>query len=142
MGGNLAALLGGVVFGAGLVLAGMTDPDKVLAFLTLNSNWDPSLIFVMGAAVMVGLVGFTALGRAQRPLFADQFLAPVGQAIDRQLLLGAALFGVGWGVAGFCPGPAIVGVFTLDPRAWVFMVTFVVGMVLYEWRLSPELRLN
>lgn len=138
--GNLAALLGGTVFGAGLVVAGMTDPDKVLAFLTLDTQWDPSLIFVMGAAVVVGVMGFTLLGRLRKPLFADSFLAPAAQGIDARLLGGAGLFGLGWGIAGFCPGPAVVGLLTLDGRALVFMATFCAGMWLYELWLSPDLK--
>ena len=129
---NFSALLAGTVFGFGLVFAGMTDPSKVLAFLTLNSNWDPALIFVLGSAVVSGTLGFQWVGRKAAPLFDSVFHAPANQVIDRPLLVGAAVFGVGWGVTGYCPGPALVGAMTLDARAWVFLGAFVVGMLIFE----------
>ena len=129
---NISGLLAGIVFGAGLVTAGMTDPAKVLAFLTLNQHWDPSLIFVLGAAVVVAAVGYRLVGLRASPLFDDEFHAPTSTLIDRRLLGGAAVFGLGWGIAGFCPGPALVGLMTLDPRAAVFLVAFVAGLLIYE----------
>lgn len=127
-----AALVGGLIFGAGLVVSGMTDPQKVLAFLTLNANWDPALIFVMGSAVIVATVGFALTRRKAKPLFDDLFRAPTNTLIDKRLLSGAAVFGLGWGVAGFCPGPALVGVMNGDLRAAVFIAAFLGGMVLFE----------
>jgi len=129
---QLSGLLAGVLFGAGLVLAGMTDPDKVLAFLTLGSAWDPTLIYVLGAAVVVTFVGYRIVEKRSAPLFDGVFHAPASTLIDRRLLGGAALFGVGWGIAGFCPGPALVGLMTFDPRAAIFLVAFVGGVVIYE----------
>ena len=131
---NLAALLAGTVFGAGLVISGMTDPNKVLAFLTLGSAWDPALIFVMGSAVVIATIGFAVAGRRGAPFFDSAFHAPTNTLIDKRLLSGATVFGVGWGITGFCPGPALVGFFTLDARAGVFMLAFVAGVALYEWR--------
>ncbi len=129
---NIAALLAGTVFGAGLVIGGMTEPDKVLAFLTLNSNWDATLIFVLGAAVSVAAVGFALAGRLPAPLFSQQFHTPAGTAVDRPLLLGAVIFGLGWGLSGFCPGPALVGIMTLDPRAAVFMLAYLAGVLAFQ----------
>lgn len=133
----VAGLLGGVIFGFGLVLSGMTDPSKVLAFLTLNAHWDPALIFVMGSAVAVGVVGFYLVGRRSSPLWDTQFQAPARFGIDSRLLGGASLFGLGWGISGFCPGPAIVGFFTLDLRALIFLLAFVVGLEIFERLLAP-----
>ncbi len=129
---NLSALLAGVLFGAGLVVAGMTNPEVVLAFLTLNANWDATLLFVLGAAVIVATIGFRVIGGRGAPLFDDEFHAPSSTLIDRRLLGGAAIFGLGWGVSGFCPGPALVGLMTLDPRAAVFLGAFVAGLLVYE----------
>jgi uncharacterized membrane protein YedE/YeeE len=129
---NISGLIAGMLFGAGLVIAGMTDPDKVLAFLTLNQYWDPTLIFVLGSAVVVTFIGYRLVGMRAAPLFDEEFHAPGSSLIDRRLLGGAAVFGLGWGVAGFCPGPALVGLMTLDPRAAVFLVAFVAGMLIYE----------
>ena len=130
---NLAALLAGCVFGGGLVISGMTNPDKVLAFLTLNANWDSSLIFVMGSALVVAGIGYALSNRRSSPLFSPDFHTPTATAIDRRLIAGAALFGAGWGFAGFCPGPAIVGAFTLDTRALVFLLAYLVGTGLFEF---------
>lgn len=134
----IAALLTGALFGAGLVISGMTDPHKVLAFLTLDASWDPALIFVMGAAVMVGLVGFQIARRLPRPLLDAAFHGPTNSVIDARLLSGAGIFGLGWGIAGYCPGPALVGFFTLDARALLFVAAYVLGVVLYErWQAAP-----
>ena len=129
---RLAALVGGLIFGAGLVVSGMTDPQKVLAFLTLNAHWDPALIFVMGSAVIVATMGFALTRRRAKPLFDDVFHAPTNTLINKKLLSDAALFGIGWGVAGFCPGPALVGVMNGDLRAAVFVGAFLVGVVIFE----------
>ena len=134
---NLSALLGGTIFGAGLVISGMTNPEKVLAFLTLGSGWDPALIFVMGSAVILAAVGYWLVGQRGAPLFDTDFHLPSATAIDRRLLGGAALFGIGWGITGFCPGPALVGLMTLDERAFVFIGAYVVGVVLFEKLMNP-----
>lgn len=129
---KLAALVAGIIFGAGLVISGMTNPDKVQAFLTLNSHWDISLIFVMGSALVVASIGYAISNRRVAPLFADDFHAPVNRVIDQPLLAGSALFGVGWALSGFCPGPAIVGAFTLDARALLFLLAYLVGVLIFE----------
>lgn len=129
---NLAALVAGIIFGIGLVISGMTNPDKVLAFLTLNSQWDGSLIAVMGSALLVTAVGYKMTHRRTAPLFDKAFYPPTAQIIDRRLLGGAAIFGTGWAFSGFCPGPAIVGAFTLDARALLFLLAYLAGTGLFE----------
>ena len=130
---NLSALIAGVLFGAGLVVAGMTDPLKVLAFLTLDQNWDATLLVVMMSAATVTFVGFRLAGRRAAPLFESQFNPPTSTAIDGRLLGGAALFGAGWGLAGFCPGPALVGLMTFDLRAVIFVAAYAAGVLIYEY---------
>ena len=130
---NISGLFGGIIFGAGLVVAGMTDPQKVLAFLTLNQHWDPALVFVLGAAVVTATIGFWLVGSRAKPLFDDSFHLPTSSLIDTRLLSGAAVFGVGWGITGYCPGPALVGAMTLDMRAVVFLVAFGVGLSMFQF---------
>ena len=108
----LVSLVAGVVFGLGLAVAEMTNPLKVLDFLDLAGNWDPSLAFVMGGAVLVTLVAFRFVLRRPVPLYGDRFHLPTLTQLDRKLLGGAALFGIGWGLCGVCPGPAIAGLGT------------------------------
>ncbi len=130
---NFAALIGGIVFGAGLVVGGMTNPDKVLAFLTVGPGWDATLIFVLGGAVAVTTAGYRLFGGRDAPLFDSGFHMPSSTLIDKRLLLGATLFGTGWGLSGYCPGPALVGVFTLDNRALIFMPAFLAGVFAFEY---------
>jgi uncharacterized protein len=130
---SLAALLAGVVFGAGLVISGMTEPGNVIAFLWLTTGWNPALMLVMGSALMVTAVGYRLAGRRMAPLFDEVFHAPAAKQIDRRLLGGAALFGIGWGIAGYCPGPAIVGAFALDHRALLFLAAYLVGAYAFRW---------
>jgi uncharacterized membrane protein YedE/YeeE len=129
----VAALLAGVVFGFGLVLSGMTEPGNVIAFLNLAPGWSPALMVVMVAALVVTAIGYRLAGARSAPLFDADFHAPASTQIDRRLLVGAALFGLGWGIAGYCPGPAIVGAFTFDTRALLFIGAYVAGMLLFEW---------
>ena len=132
MPGKLAALLGGIVFGLGLTVSGMTEPDNIIAFLRLGPGWNPALILVMGSAFAVTAIGYALVRRRSGPLFESSFSLPKSTAIDVRLLGGAGLFGLGWGLAGYCPGPAIVGVFSLDPRAVVFFAAFLVGAFGYR----------
>ena len=127
-----SALAAGIIFGIGLVVSGMTNPDKIIAFLTLNSNWDASLIFVMVSALVVAGIGYRLTNKRRTPLFEQDFHAPAAQVIDRRLLGGSALFGIGWAFSGYCPGPAIVGAFTLDARALVFLAAYLAGVALFE----------
>ena len=127
----LESLLG-LLFGLGLLLAGMTDPAKVLAFLDLAGAWDPSLALVMGGAIVVGLGAFALATQRQRTLLGGPLVLPTATAIDRRLLAGSALFGVGWGLAGFCPGPALVSLGLGDARVVVFVAAMLGGMAVFE----------
>lgn len=124
----LAGLLSGLIFGFGLALSGMTDRDKVLGFLDIFGDWQPALLLVMGAAVAVTLMGFTVVRRQLKPLFAPSFYMPISRAVDAKLLGGAALFGIGWGVYGFCPGPAVTALFYGDTATYFFVLAMIAGM--------------
>lgn len=137
----LSALLAGIIFGAGLVISGMTEPGNVIRFLYLAPGWSPALMLVMGSALVTAAIGYRLAGRRLRPLFDDVFHAPTATVIDRRLVSGAVLFGTGWGVAGYCPGPAIVGAFALDQRALVFIAAYLAGTVAFElWDRRVKLR--
>jgi uncharacterized membrane protein YedE/YeeE len=118
----------GVLFGFGLIISGMSNPQKVLNFLDLTGNWDPSLIFVMGGAVLVGLGGFYLAAKRTETFFGGVFHRPTRSDITRPLVIGSLIFGVGWGIAGFCPGPAIVALGAGHIKALVFVVAMLVGM--------------
>lgn len=122
----------GLVFGLGLILAGMANPAKVQGFLDLAGMWDPSLAFVMGGAIAVSLVPFTLAKRMRRAVLGGQMSLPTVTKIDLRLVLGSLAFGAGWGLAGFCPGPALVALGTGDAKAIVFVIAMVAGMGLYE----------
>lgn len=126
------SLVSGLLFGAGLALGGMTDPGKVVAFLDVTGAWDPSLAFVMGSALLVTFPVFAWVRRSARPLFAERFQLPTRRDLDPQLLLGAALFGIGWGIAGLCPGPAIANLAAGSPEILLFVATMVAGMWLRD----------
>src|SRR5262245_29532778 len=134
----VAALICGFVFGWGLLISGMMQPAKVLAFLDIFGNWDPSLAVVMAAALVVSGAGFALAKRRERPLFAAQSLWPTRSDIDRPLVIGAVLFGIGWGLSGLCPGPALENLATLSPRLIVFVAAMAAGMMLHDawqkWR--------
>ena len=129
----ISALLSGLVFGLGLIVSGMANPAKVLGFLDLAGLWDPSLAFVMGGAIAVGAVAFAVAKRRSASLLGAPMRLPSARHIDRRLVLGSLLFGVGWGVAGFCPGPALVGVGMGLAKAMAFVAAMLVGMGLFEW---------
>ncbi len=122
----------GLLFGLGLMLAGMTNPAKVLAFLDLAGAWDPSLALVMGGAILVGLGAFALAKRRQRTFLGGPLTLPTATAIDRRLLVGGALFGVGWGLAGLCPGPALASLGLGDSRVLVFVAAMLGGMAVFE----------
>jgi uncharacterized membrane protein YedE/YeeE len=126
---NLAALACGLLFGAGLALSGMTDTAKVLGFLDLFGEWVPDLVFVMGGAVCVTLISFRFI-LSSRPLLAPGFSLPERRDLDARLLGGAALFGIGWGVFGYCPGPALSALVYLDTATAVFVAAMLAGMYL------------
>ena len=117
---STVALLSGLLFGLGLIISGMVNPGKVIGFLDLAGDWDPSLLFVMGGGVAVTTATFWLVLRRERPLFEKKFFLPTKADLDGRLLIGAALFGIGWGVGGLCPGPAITALATLDPLGSAF----------------------
>src|SRR5262245_13211007 len=127
----LAGLVCGFVFGWGLLISGMMQPAKVLAFLDVFGAWDPSLLVVMAAALAVSSAGY-ALARPRTPMFAARNLWPEKTMIDAPLVIGATLFGVGWGLSGLCPGPAIENLATLSPRLIVFVIAMALGMVAHD----------
>lgn len=125
--GIVVNALAGLIFGLGLLISGMADPMKVQNFLDLAGIWDPSLIFVMGAAVVVTFVGYRLVLRRPAPVLADHFRLPAGKDVDGRLLLGAALFGIGWGLTGFCPGPALTALPLLAAGTLIFVPAMVAG---------------
>lgn len=126
----LTALFCGLIFGLGLALSGMTDTAKVLGFLDLFGTWVPDLAFVMGGAVCVTLISFRFVLRRDKPLFDSDFKLPTSTQLDGRLLGGAAIFGIGWGLYGYCPGPAISALVYLDAKTLMFVVAMLCGMAL------------
>jgi hypothetical protein len=127
---HLFALLTGLVFGTGIAISGMMDPAKVLNFFDVAGTWDPSLMFVMGGALIVTSIGYRWVWRRSKPLFAQSFQVPTSTRIDSRLIGGAALFGVGWGIAGFCPGAAIPALGTGRWEVALFLVSVTAGFFL------------
>lgn len=133
----LSALASGFIFGLGLAVSEMTDPARVIGFLDFAGAWDPTLAFVMGGALAVALPGFAAVLRRRRPLLGAHFSVPAKREVDAPLVAGAAIFGVGWGLSGFCPGPAVAALSTLVPSVAMFVAALVAG----QWLASRgELR--
>ncbi len=122
------SLFAGLLFGIGLAMSGMLDPARVLGFLDFAGDWDPSLAFVLGGAVAVSGAGTLAMRRMPRPLLAEAFDLPTKRRIDGRLLIGASLFGLGWGLAGFCPGPALAALSLGLPKAFAFAAAMLAGM--------------
>lgn len=134
----LTALAAGLLFGLGLAISGLLNPAKVKAFLDITGAWDPSLIFVLGAGVVVAFIGYRIAFTINKPLFDDQLHLPTKTRIDRPLILGSAIFGVGWGLAGFCPGPAIATLSLGLAPAVVFALAMFIGMVAHDRFLTGE----
>lgn len=126
---NLASLLAGLLFGFGLALSGMTHPQKVLGFLDIAGVWDASLLFVLGGAVGVTLVSFRFILRLNKPVLAERFVITEETHIDRQIILGATLFGIGWGISGYCPGPAIALIASPNRELLAFLPAAILGAV-------------
>jgi uncharacterized membrane protein YedE/YeeE len=126
------ALLAGLVFGIGLIISGMTNPAKVIGFLDLAGRWDPSLGFVMGGAILVGLVAFRFAAGRGRSLLGEAMRLPAATHIDRRLVLGGMAFGAGWGLAGYCPGPALASLASGGAKPLIFTAAMVAGMALFE----------
>lgn len=134
---RLTALLSGLIFGIGLTLSGMIDPARVLGFLDVTGAWDPRLAFVLAGAVSVSAIGTAISRRCARPALAAQFDRPPSRPIDAKLLLGAALFGVGWGLAGFCPGPAIASLSLGLGKSIFFVLAMLAGMLAHRLMFVP-----
>ncbi|WP_371397398.1 DUF6691 family protein [Fretibacter rubidus] len=129
---HFTALMAGLIFGLGLVISQMVNPAKVIAFLDIFGNWDPSLAFVMGGALIVTAIGYRLAWRKSKPLAAPKFQIPGNRKIDIKLAIGAVLFGVGWGLVGLCPGPAIAALLIGGTPIIVFLGAMITGMMLYE----------
>lgn len=129
MGRIFGGLVAGLLFGAGLLISGMINPAKVIGFLDLAGNWDPSLAFVMLGGVTVTAIGYRTVFRRGQPMFEPRFTLPTRNDIDPSLLLGASLFGIGWGLGGYCPGPALAGLGFGSPETLVFVAAMLLGMV-------------
>lgn len=134
---ELAALLCGTLFGGGLAAAGMTDPAKVLAFLDVLGNWDPTLMFVMAAAVGVAMPAYRWTFRRPAPLFDSTFHLPLRHALDARLVAGALLFGIGWGLYGYCPGPALGALVYGQPEPFLFVAAMLAG-TFADWALRRQ----
>ena len=130
---RLSEFIVGLLFGWGLLISGMTDPGKVIGFLDLTGSWDPSLAMVMGGAIAVGFFAFGTAKKRTSNFLGGALHLPTSSDIDKRLILGALLFGAGWGLAGFCPGPGIVSMAAGQPKAAVFVVAMLAGMLVFEW---------
>ena len=128
----MMAFLTGLVFGLGLILSGMTDPSKVIGFLDLAGNWDPSLAFVMGGAILVGAIAYRFAEDRKTSFLGEAMRLPTARQIDRRLVLGGLAFGAGWGLAGYCPGPALVSVMQGGTKPLIFVLAMIAGMAVFE----------
>jgi uncharacterized membrane protein YedE/YeeE len=128
----VSGLVAGLLFGIGLIVSGMTDPSKIIGFLDVTGAWDPSLAFVAGGAILVGLFAFRLAHKRKASLLGGAMVLPTARQIDQPLILGSLAFGVGWGLAGYCPGPAVVSFATGQDKAVVFLAAMIAGMALYE----------
>jgi uncharacterized membrane protein YedE/YeeE len=135
---SLIALVSGLVFGLGLLAGGMTDPAKVKGFLDLFGAWDPSLALVMGGAIAVGVLAFARARGRELSWTGGHMELPTSTVIDGRLVAGGVLFGAGWGIAGFCPGPALVALGSGQASAWVFVAAMLAGMLLHDRLFKPR----
>jgi uncharacterized membrane protein YedE/YeeE len=126
-------LTAGFIFGLGLCLSGLADPALVLGFLDVAGAWNPTLLFVMGAGLIVTLTGYRLVFGRGRPLFSSHFNLPTSTTIDSPLISGAVIFGIGWGLAGYCPGPAVVSLASGRPEVFVFVTAMITGMIAVRW---------
>lgn len=126
------AFVTGLIFGLGLILSGMTDPSKVIGFLDITGNWDPSLAFVMGGAILVGSIAFHFAKGRTKAISGDAMRLPTATQIDRPLVLGGLAFGAGWGLSGYCPGPALASLAQGGAKPVIFVAAMLAGMAIYE----------
>lgn len=129
---NASALAAGLLFGLGLAISQMVNPEKVLGFLDVTGSWDPSLALVMGGAVGVAMLAFRFVLKREKPMFESEFHLPRMNKVDRRVLMGSAIFGLGWGIGGYCPGPAIATLSAGSVEALVFVAGMALGSVLYQ----------
>jgi uncharacterized membrane protein YedE/YeeE len=129
---SIASLVVGFIFGVGLVVSGMTQPGKVIGFLDLFGNWDPSLIFVMVGAIAVHFVTYHLIRKRTSPLLSGEWHVPTKRDITPSLVIGSVLFGIGWGLGGYCPGPAVTSLMSFSHRPAIFVASMLVGMVLFK----------
>jgi uncharacterized protein len=145
---KLSVFVSGLLFGAGVTISGMVNPMKVLNFMDIAGPWDASLIFVMGAGLIVTMIGYRLIFRRGTPMFADKFRLPTLKTLDAKLVVGAALFGLGWGLSGFCPGPAVASVVFGQSESLTFVMAMATGMILCKIVLnllakaSPSARIS
>lgn len=126
---SISVLIAGLLFGVGLAVSGMMNPTKVLGFLDLAGHWDPTLAFVMGGGLLVNLPAYWLTRHRSQPLFESRFFLPIRHDVDASLLIGAAAFGIGWAIAGFCPGPAIASLSQVGPNILIFCGALLIGML-------------
>lgn len=129
----LVNVFAGALFGLGLAVSGMVDPQKVIGFLDVAGDWDPTLAFVMGGALLVAFPAFRLISKRSRPVLEDDFALPTKTEVDARLLGGAALFGIGWGLSGFCPGPAVTALASGLAPVFAFVAAMLAGMAVYKW---------
>lgn len=129
MSDKIISLVSGIIFGIGLVISGMTNPEKVIGFLSITHNWDASLIFVMGGGIITAGPFFYLMRNRQTSSLGNQIDLPKKQKLDKKIIIGASLFGVGWGLVGLCPGPAIAAIATFDPIIIVFLLSTAAGVL-------------
>lgn len=129
---GLAALVVGFVFAIGLGISGMTQPQKVVGFLDLFGNWDPSLIFVMVGGIIVHFATYKLIRKRKSPLLSKDWHVPTKKEITPALVIGSLLFGIGWGLGGFCPGPAVTSLASFEPKPYIFVLSMIVGMFLFR----------
>jgi len=129
---SFASLFAGLVFGMGLIVSGMANPEKVLGFLDIAGLWDPSLAFVMGGAIIVGLVPFAVARKRTLSFLGFNMKLPTNNRIEKRMVIGSMMFGIGWGIAGFCPGPGLVALGAGEIKGAVFVASMVAGMALFE----------
>ncbi|MDZ7627039.1 MAG: DUF6691 family protein [Parvularculaceae bacterium] len=134
----LTALAVGLLFGLGLTISGMIDPAKIIAFLDVTGAWNPSLLVVMGSALLVSFGGYRIALAREKPFFEPSYQLPTKSVIDRPLLAGAAIFGAGWGLAGLCPGPAISAAALGQPEVFAFIAAMLAGMALSDFKPAPR----